>query len=220
MVWLRGQYKRSSKRYIPCIKVHTLLSITDESRAQLLVRRPLCTHLDMVNTNLNRKMANQQHQLNIKTANEKGRQRRQLVDGDSVILRDYRGIQGGLSSRQVHWRSRCRWRQGLSLVVMLTSWGRQQLGPRTSSGQPSIGANPKECTSPCGWFNSRDAFGTSTRDGFCSSTYSYQSSRSDPSQFVTATPRECARHHRGSISELLFIWGSRVRGTVCWVCWF
>ena len=47
-------------------------------------------------------MANQQHQVNIKTANEKGRQRRQLVDGDSVILRDYRGIQGGLSRRQVH----------------------------------------------------------------------------------------------------------------------
>ena len=44
----------------------------------------------MVNTNLNRKMANQQHQQNIKTANEKGRQRRQLMDGDSIILRDCR----------------------------------------------------------------------------------------------------------------------------------
>ena len=36
-------------------------------------------------------MVNQQHQQGIKAANEKGRQRRQLVVGDAVMSRDYRG---------------------------------------------------------------------------------------------------------------------------------
>ena len=36
-------------------------------------------------------MVNQQHQQSIRAANEKGRQRRQLEVGDSVMSRDYRG---------------------------------------------------------------------------------------------------------------------------------
>ena len=40
---------------------------------------------------MNRKVVNRQHQQSISAANEKGRQRRQLEDGDSVMSRDYRG---------------------------------------------------------------------------------------------------------------------------------
>ena len=72
-------------------------STTGESPAQLLLGRPLCTRLDLVKPNLNRKMVNQQHQQGIKAANEKGRERRQLVVGDAVMSRDYRG--------DLKWRS-------------------------------------------------------------------------------------------------------------------
>ena len=72
-------------------------STTAESPAQLLLGRPLRTRLDLVKPNLNRKMVNQQHQQSIKAANEKGRQRRQLEVGDSVMSRDYRG--------DLKWRS-------------------------------------------------------------------------------------------------------------------
>ena len=61
------------------------------SPAQLLFGRPLRTRLDLVKPNLNRKMVNQQHQQSIRAANEKGRQRRQLEIGDSVMSRNYRG---------------------------------------------------------------------------------------------------------------------------------
>ena len=56
-------------------------STTGESPAQLLLGTPLRTRLDLVKPNLNRKMVNQQHQKGIKAANEKGRQRCQLVVG-------------------------------------------------------------------------------------------------------------------------------------------
>ena len=61
-------------------------STTGVSPAQLLLGRPLRTRLDLVKPNLNRKMVNQQHQYSIRDANEKGRQRRQLEVGDSVML--------------------------------------------------------------------------------------------------------------------------------------
>ena len=64
---------------------------TGVSPARLLLGRPLRTRLDLVKPNLNRKMVNQQHQRIIRAANEKGRQRRQLEVGDSVMSRDYRG---------------------------------------------------------------------------------------------------------------------------------
>ena len=66
-------------------------STTGVSPAQLLLGRLLSTRLDLVKPNLNRKMVNQQHQQSIRTANEKGRQCRQLEVGDSVMSRDYRG---------------------------------------------------------------------------------------------------------------------------------
>ena len=47
--------------------------------------------------NLNRKIVNQQHQQSIRAANEKGRQRRQLEVGDSVMSQDYKG--------DLKWRS-------------------------------------------------------------------------------------------------------------------
>ena len=50
-------------------------SATGVSPAQLLLGRPLRTHLDLVKPNLNCKMVNQQHQQSIRAANEKGRQR-------------------------------------------------------------------------------------------------------------------------------------------------
>ena len=65
-------------------------STTGVSPAQLLLGRPLGTRLDLVKSNLNRKTVNQQHQQSIRAANEKGRQRRQLEVGDSVMSRDYR----------------------------------------------------------------------------------------------------------------------------------
>ena len=49
------------------------------------------TRVDLVKPNLNRKTVNQQHQQSIRAANKKGRQRRQLEVGDSVMSRDYRG---------------------------------------------------------------------------------------------------------------------------------
>ena len=76
---------------------NTLHSATGESPAQLLLGRLLRTCLDLVKPNLNRKMVNQQHQQGIKAANEKGRERRQLVVGDAVMSRDYRG--------DLKWRS-------------------------------------------------------------------------------------------------------------------
>ena len=72
-------------------------STTGVSPAQLLLGRPLRTRLDLVKPNLNRKIVNQQHQQRIGAANEKGRQRRQLEVGDSVMSRDYRG--------DMKWRS-------------------------------------------------------------------------------------------------------------------
>ena len=63
---------------------------TGVNPAQLLLGRPLRTRLDLVKPNLDRKMVNQQHQQNFRVANEKGRQRRQLEVGDSVMSRDYR----------------------------------------------------------------------------------------------------------------------------------
>ena len=66
-------------------------STTGVNPSQLLLGRPLRTRLDLVKPNLNRKMVNRQHQQSIKAANEKGRQRRQLEVGDSVMSRDYRG---------------------------------------------------------------------------------------------------------------------------------
>ena len=72
-------------------------STTGVSPAQLLLGRPLHTRLDLVKPNLNRKIVNQQHQQRIGAANEKGRQRRQLEVGDSVMSRDYRG--------DMKWRS-------------------------------------------------------------------------------------------------------------------
>ena len=72
-------------------------STTGESPAQLLLGRPFRTRLDLVKPSLNRKMVNQQHQQSIRAANEKGRQRRQLEAGDSVMSRDYRG--------DMKWRS-------------------------------------------------------------------------------------------------------------------
>ena len=67
------------------------------STAQLSFGRPKCTRLDLVKPNLNRKIVNQQHQQSIRAANEKGRQRRQLEVGDSVMSQDYRG--------DLKWRS-------------------------------------------------------------------------------------------------------------------
>ena len=67
------------------------------STAQLFFGRPKCTRLDLVKPNLNRKIVNQQHQQSIRAANEKGRQRRQLEVGDSVMSQDYRG--------DLKWRS-------------------------------------------------------------------------------------------------------------------
>ena len=61
------------------------------STAQLFFGRPKCTRLDLVKPNLNRKIVNQQHQQSIRAANEKGRQRRQLEVGDSVMSQDYKG---------------------------------------------------------------------------------------------------------------------------------
>ena len=72
-------------------------SMTGESPAQLLLRRPLRTRLDLVKPNLNRKMVNQQHQQDIKAVNEKVRQLCQLEVGDTVMSRDYRG--------DLKWRS-------------------------------------------------------------------------------------------------------------------
>lgn len=66
-------------------------STTDVSPTQLFLGRPLRTRLDLVKPNLNRKMVNQQHQQSIRAANEKGRHRRPLEVGDSVMSRDYRG---------------------------------------------------------------------------------------------------------------------------------
>ena len=66
-------------------------STTGVNPSQLLLGRPLRTRLDLVKPNLNRKMVNRQHQQSIRAANEKGRQRRQLEVGDSVMSRDYRG---------------------------------------------------------------------------------------------------------------------------------
>ena len=67
------------------------------STAQLFFGRQKCTRLDLVKPNLNRKIVNQQHQQRFGAANEKGRQRRQLKVGDSVMSRDYRG--------DMKWRS-------------------------------------------------------------------------------------------------------------------
>ena len=67
------------------------------STAQLFFGRPKCTRLDLVKLNLNRKIVNQQHQQSIRAANEKGRQRRQLEVGDSVMSQDYKG--------DLKWRS-------------------------------------------------------------------------------------------------------------------
>ena len=67
------------------------------STAQLFFGRPKCTRLDLVKPNLNRKIVNQQHQQSIRAANEKGRQRRQLEVGDSVMSQDYKG--------DLKWRS-------------------------------------------------------------------------------------------------------------------
>ncbi|XP_015778003.1 PREDICTED: uncharacterized protein K02A2.6-like [Acropora digitifera] len=73
-------------------------STTDVSPTQLFLERPLRTRLDLVKPNLNRKMVNRQHQQRIiRAANEKGRHRRQLEVGDSVMLRDYR--------RDLKWRA-------------------------------------------------------------------------------------------------------------------
>ena len=72
-------------------------STTGLNPAQLLLGRPLRTCLDLVKPNLNRKMVNQQHQQSIRAANEKGRQRRQLEVGVSVMSRHYRG--------DLKWRS-------------------------------------------------------------------------------------------------------------------
>ena len=72
-------------------------STTGVSSAQVLLGRPSDTRLDLVKPDLNRKMVNQQHQQSIRAANEKGRQRRQLEVGDSVMTRDYRG--------DLKWRS-------------------------------------------------------------------------------------------------------------------
>ncbi|XP_015774074.1 PREDICTED: uncharacterized protein K02A2.6-like [Acropora digitifera] len=71
---------------------------TDVSPTQLFLGRPLRTRLDLVKPNLNRKMVNQQHQQSTRAANEKGRHRRQLEVGDSVMSRDYRG--------DLKWRAR------------------------------------------------------------------------------------------------------------------
>ena len=60
-------------------------STTGVSPAQLILGRPLRTRQDLVKRNLNRKMVNQQNQQSIRSANEKGRQRRQLEVGDSVM---------------------------------------------------------------------------------------------------------------------------------------
>ena len=67
------------------------------STAQLFFGRQKCTRLDLVKPNLNRKIVNQQHQQSIRAANEKGRQRRQLEVGDSVMSQDYKG--------DLKWRS-------------------------------------------------------------------------------------------------------------------
>ena len=72
-------------------------STAGESPAQLLLGRPLCTRLDLVKPNLNRKMVNQQHQQGIKGANEKGREQCQLEVGDAVMSQDYQG--------DLKWRS-------------------------------------------------------------------------------------------------------------------
>ena len=76
---------------------NTLHSTTGASPAELLLRRPLRTRLDLVKPNLDRKMVNQRHQQSIRAANERGRQRRQLEVGDSVLSRDYQG--------DLKWRS-------------------------------------------------------------------------------------------------------------------
>ena len=60
-------------------------STTGESLAQLLLGRLLRIPLDLVKPKLNQKMVNQQHQPGIKAVNEKGRQRRQLEVGDTVM---------------------------------------------------------------------------------------------------------------------------------------
>ena len=60
-------------------------STTGVSPAQLILGRPLRTRQDLVKPNLNGKMVNQQNQQSIRSADEKGRQRRQLEVGDSVM---------------------------------------------------------------------------------------------------------------------------------------
>ena len=68
-----------------------------ERETHASVSRFLTRIVDLVKPNLNRKMVNQQHQQSIRAANEKGRQRRQLELGDSVMSRDYQG--------DLKWRS-------------------------------------------------------------------------------------------------------------------
>ena len=125
-------------------------STTGVNPSQLLLGRPLRTRLDLVKPNLNRKMVNRQHQQSIRAANEKGRQRRQLEVGDSVMSRDYRegiwsGAQGWLSTRHVRWCTRCRWYQGLFRVDISTSWRQRQLRKLLRSLTPTLfrSANPK-----------------------------------------------------------------------------
>ena len=94
-------------------------------------------------------MVNQQHQRSISATNEKGSQRRQLEVGDSVMSRDkgiWSGVQDWLSTRQVHWCTRCRWHQGLFGIDISTSWSQKQLSTQLRSLTPTLlrSANPKQ----------------------------------------------------------------------------
>ena len=157
-------------------------STTDVSPTQLFLGRPLRTRLDLVKPNLNRKMVNQQHQQSIRAANEKGRHRRQLEVGDSVMSRDYRGD--------------LKWRAGLIVnktgplmyeveVAPGIIWRRHiaQLKPTAvkvtdadtvEASQPlrTTSANPTEHSTQCDWYRSRDSRGRSTRGGLCFHIYS------------------------------------------------
>ena len=70
---------------------------TGESPAMLMIKRPLRTRLDLVKPSLNKKMENKQMKQILQSAIAKRSQPQQLVVGDTVLARDYRG--------DLKWRS-------------------------------------------------------------------------------------------------------------------
>ena len=120
-------------------------STTGVSPARLLLGRPLRTRLDLVKPTLNRKMVNRQHQQSIRAANEKGRQRRQLEVGDSVMWRDYRGDLKWCSGLIVNKTRPLMYEVQVARVDISTSWSQWQLSTQLRSLTPTLfrSANPK-----------------------------------------------------------------------------